>query len=125
MSGEPKGVRVEDVNAIAGMWHDAEVRSFAFVYDGNWQCDAVLRCVINFEEDRTPLIAIGVTTLGVELRFADVEKAHSTVIYPTGSITTIDRWNAPDSHTHHIECHGGTIYDIRCHEVWLTETDEQ
>jgi len=85
----------------------------------------VLRCVINFEEDRTPLIALGITTSGVELRFCEVEKANSSVIYPTGRITTVDRWNTPGSHMHHIECHGGTVYDIRCREIWLAETDEQ
>lgn len=125
MSSERKGVRVEDVKAIAWMWHDAEVRSFALMYDGDYACDAVFRCVINFEEDRTALIALGITTLGVELRFRNVGKAQVRWVSPTGANVTIDRWTNPQPYEHHIECHGGCVYNLTCDEVWLFETDEQ
>src|ERR1041385_6499514 len=64
-------VRLDDLQLVEWLWHDADV----YFLKIDWSDDglsATLRWQINLEEDRQPLLDLGITGPMIDIEFRDV-----------------------------------------------------
>lgn len=117
-SGEPKGVRIEDMSVTGWAWHDAIMESFCLRWKGD-QFDIVMRCELNWENGLEPLAALGLVVLNVEVLFRSVYSFIGRNHGTTGGADVLLDWKEIEG-VHHLAGTNGFLYQIKCTEVWVT-----
>jgi hypothetical protein len=133
-------VRVDNLESMLWQWHDAHVLNSHIVWLENGERNLHIRCRVNPEESRDALVQLGITTELVDIEFRDIVEAQTTISGFQSSHEVILTWQILRASTmierikwpldkallihHHIECSGGSIFDIVGGDVWIAEVDD-
>ena len=132
-----QSVRIEDEQMMMWQWHDAKVHFLHVLWTADGQRTIRLRCEVNPEENRNLLSALGIRTPVVDIEFRDIVEMQTVIHGVQATREVVVTWNVirpsprvvPLKHPgavmdlthHHIECSGGSVFDILGVELWLTE----
>jgi hypothetical protein len=132
-------ILLDNLNILTWLWHDANVLSLNISWAEDGAVSVHLRCKISPEEDRQPLLELGINTSIVDTNFHDVFQLKTDiqgyyfpreavidwrVIQPSPLIEhlkSIYPEGVDELYHHQIQCSGGTILDVVFGEVWLDE----
>ncbi|MDQ6693420.1 MAG: hypothetical protein M3014_03230, partial [Chloroflexota bacterium] len=123
-------IHLQELSILSWLWHDAGLRDFHLEWLKSGDVAASVRCEINPQEDRQPLLALGISTPIVEIQFRDVWMLRANVMGYNAQSEVVTSWDHvqpsalikelqdsgyagnSDLIHHQVRCSGGSIFDI-------------
>ncbi len=132
-------ILLKNLDILEWLWHDADIYKLQTSWSDHGEILVNLRCEINPEESRQPLLDLGIKTSVVDVQFRNVWRLKTdfvgdmalrevildwSVIEPSSLISQIRTNGAAndiDIFHHQIKGSGGSTVDIVFEQIWLEQ----
>lgn len=137
------GLLLEELDRTLWVWHDASIHLLSSTWAADGSLSVCLRCAINAEESRQPLLDLGIRTALVDATFSNVWRVKLESVAELAAREVVLDWvrvdpspliQALQAHGmatdlrlvhHQIRCSGGSTFDIVCEQLWLDEVAKE